>query len=147
MTSLRAKYIRDLTVRGRAQRTQRAYIRYVSELAGYYQRSPELISYEEVTNWFYHLIKERQLSASSVNVAVNAVRFLYGITLGRNTEALTTSVSHMKHPIRRAEVYARSELEAIYKRAEPAARSGILNDGLCLRATHLRSNGSENHRH
>jgi len=35
------------------------------------------------------LIKERQLSASSVNVAVNAVRFLYGITLGRNTEALT----------------------------------------------------------
>jgi site-specific recombinase XerD len=59
------------------------------------------------------LIKERQLSASSVNVAVNAVRFLYGITLGRNTEALTTSVPHMKHPIRRAEVYARSELEAI----------------------------------
>ena len=78
MTALRAKYIRDLTVRGRAQRTQRAYTRYVSELARYYQRSPELISYEEVTNWLYHLIKERQLSASSVNVAVNAVRFLYG---------------------------------------------------------------------
>src|SRR5712664_2490527 len=51
MTPLRAKYIRDLTVRGRAQRTQRAYTRYVSELARYYQRSPELISYEEVTNW------------------------------------------------------------------------------------------------
>ena len=85
MTPLRAKYIRDLTIRGRAQRTQRAYTRYVSELARYYQRSPELISYEEVTDWLYHLIKERQLSASSVNVAVNAVRFLYGITLGRNT--------------------------------------------------------------
>jgi integrase/recombinase XerD len=83
MTPLRAKYIRDLTVRGRAQRTQRAYTRYVSELALYYQRSPELISYEEVTNWLYHLIKERQVSASSVNVAVNAVRFFYGITLGR----------------------------------------------------------------
>ena len=113
MTPLRAKYIRDLTIRGRSRRTQRAYTRYVSELARYYQRSPEQISYEEVTNWLYHLIKERQLSASSVNVAVNAVRFLYGITLGRNTEALTASVPHMKHPIRRAEVYARSELEAI----------------------------------
>src|SRR5271166_3300985 len=55
MTPLRAKYIRDLTIRGRAQRTQRAYTRYVSELARYYQRSPELISYEEVTNWLYHL--------------------------------------------------------------------------------------------
>jgi hypothetical protein len=41
------------------------------------------------------------------------VRFLYGITLGRNTEALTASVPHMKHPIRRAEVYAHSEVEAI----------------------------------
>jgi hypothetical protein len=50
MTPLRAKYIRDLTIRGRAQRTQRAYTRYVSELARYYQRTPELISYEEVTN-------------------------------------------------------------------------------------------------
>jgi len=81
MTPLRAKYIRDLTIRGRSRRTQRAYTRYVSELARYYQRSPEQISYEEVTNWLYHLIKERQLSASSVNVAVNAVRFLYGATL------------------------------------------------------------------
>ena len=115
MTPLRAKYIRDLTIRGRARRTQRAYTRYVSELAHYYQRSPELISYEEVTNWLYHLIRERQLSASSVNVAVNAVRFLYGITLGRNTEALTASVPHMKHPIRRAEVYARN-----FARAFPA---------------------------
>ena len=85
MTELRAKYIRDLTVRGRAPRTQLAYTRFVAELARYYKRSPELISYEEVTDWLYHLIKERQLSASSVNVAVNAVRFLYGITLGRNT--------------------------------------------------------------
>src|SRR5271165_1179041 len=33
MTALRAKYIRDLTVRGRAQRTQRAYTRYVYPLA------------------------------------------------------------------------------------------------------------------
>ena len=113
MTSLRAKYIRDLTVRGRAQRTQRAYTRYVAELACYYKRSPEQISYEEVTTWLYHLIKERQLSASSINVAVNAVRFLYAITLGRDTEGLLRSVPHIKHATRRAEVYARSELEAI----------------------------------
>src|SRR5271169_1690545 len=132
MTPLRAKYIRDLTIRGRAQRTQRAYTRYVSELARYYQRSPELISYEEVTNWLYHLIKERQLSASSVNVAVNAVRFLYGITLGRNTEALTASVPHMKHPIRRAEVYARSELEAILSApSQPRDRAFLMTVYAC----------------
>ena len=56
---------------------EQAYTRYVRDLARYYRRSPELISYEEVTGWLYHLIKERQLSASSVNIAVSAVRFFY----------------------------------------------------------------------
>jgi hypothetical protein len=73
MTPLRAKYIRDLVIRGRSKHTQEAYTRYVRDLARYYRRSPELISYEEVTDWLYHLIKERQLSASSVNIAVSSL--------------------------------------------------------------------------
>src|SRR6201987_2267147 len=113
MTPLRAKYIRDLVIRGRSKNTQEAYTRYVRDLARYYRRSPELISYEEVTGWLYHLIKERQLAASSVNIAVSAVRFLYAVTLGRETLDLMASVPHMKRATRRAEVYARSEVEAI----------------------------------
>ena len=85
MTPLRAEFIRDLVIRGRSKNTQKAYTRCVCELACYYRRSPELISYEEVTGWLYHLIKERQLSASSVNIAVSAARFLYAATLGRET--------------------------------------------------------------
>ena len=113
MTPLRAKYIRELVIRGHSKNTQEAYTRYVCDLARYYRRSPELISYEEVTGWLYHLIKERQLSASSVNIAVSAVRFLYAVTLGRETVDLMASVPHMKRATRRAEVYARSEIEAI----------------------------------
>jgi integrase/recombinase XerD len=113
MTPLRAKYIRDLVIRGRSKHTQEAYIRYVCDLARYYRRSPELISYEEVTDWLFHLIRERLLSASSVNVAVSAVRFLYAVTLGREMVDLMASVPHMKRATQRAEVYARSEVEAI----------------------------------
>ena len=58
MTPLRAKYIRDLVIHGRSKHTQEAYTRYVCDLARYYRRSPELISYEQVTGWLYHLIKE-----------------------------------------------------------------------------------------
>jgi len=75
--------------------------RYVRDLARYYRRSPELISYEEVTGWLYHLIKERQLAASSINIAVSAVRFLYAVTLGRETLDLMASVPHMKRSTRR----------------------------------------------
>jgi len=99
--------------RCRAERTQEAYTRYVCDLARYYRRSPELISYEEVRDWLYHLIKERKQSTSSVNIVVNAVRFLYGVTLGRDTAELMASVPHTKCATRRAEVYARSEVEAI----------------------------------
>src|SRR6201987_6211266 len=113
MTPLRSKYIRDLVIRGRSKHTQEAYTRYVRDLARYYRRSPELISYEEVTDWVYHLITERLLSASSVNVVARAVRFLYAVTLGRETVDLMASVPHMKRATRRGEVYARSEVEAI----------------------------------
>src|SRR5258708_25928549 len=109
MTPLRAKYIRDLVIHGRSKNTQEAYTRYVCDLARYYRRSPELISYEEVTGWLYHLIQERQLSASSVNIAVSAVRFLYAATLGRETLDLMASVSDMKRATGRADI----EVEAI----------------------------------
>ncbi len=113
MTPLRAKYIGELVIRGRSKNTQEAYIRCVCDLARYYRRSPELISYEEVTVWLHHLIKERQLAASSVNIAVSAVLFLYAVTLGRERVDLMASVPHMKRATGRAEVYARSEVEAI----------------------------------
>src|SRR5258708_26880601 len=113
MTPLRAKFIRDLVIRGRSKNTQKAYTRCVCDLARYYRRSPELISYEEVTGWLPHLIKERQLAASSINIAVSAVRFLYAVTLGRERIDLMTSVPQMKRAIGPAEVYARGEVEAI----------------------------------
>src|ERR1700753_1852857 len=113
MTPLRAKNIGGLVIHGRSKNTQKAYTRCVCDLAHYYRRSPELISYEEVTGWLYHLIKERQLSASSVNIAVSAERFLYAVTLGRERVDLMASVPHMKRDTGPAEAYARSEVEAI----------------------------------
>ena len=144
MTSLRAKYIRDLAIRGRAARTQQSYTSYVADLARHYRRSPDQISYEEVADWLHYLIKERHQAASSVNIAVNAVRFLYSVTLGRDVEALLASVPRMKRNTRRAEVYARSELEAILSAPrQPRDRAflmAVYAGGLRLsEATHLKT--------
>jgi len=58
------------------------------------------------------------------------VRFLYAVTLGRETLDLMASVPHMKRP--RAEVYARSEVEAILtalrqplSQCDPTVANGI----------------------
>jgi integrase/recombinase XerD len=127
MTALRAKYIRDLAVRGRALRTQQSYTSYVADLAKFHDRSPELITYDEVVDWIHHLIGERRLSASSVNIAVNAVRFLYGVTLQRDVAVLMAGIPRMKRNTRRAEVYARSEIEAILTApAQPRDRAFLM---------------------
>jgi site-specific recombinase XerD len=113
MTELRRRYLRDLAIRGKAERTQESYTAYVADLARHYGRSPELISYEEVADWLYHLLHQRRLSPSSVNIAVNAVRFLYRVTLGRKVEELEARVPHCKRPTQRAQVYSVEEVEAI----------------------------------
>jgi integrase/recombinase XerD len=113
MTPLRAKYQRDMAVRGLAQRTQQSYTSYVADLARHFQRSPDLITYDEVVDWIHHLIRDRHLAPSSVNIAVNAVRFLYAVTLQRSVAELLAAIPRMKRNTRRAEVYAKSELEAL----------------------------------
>src|SRR5260370_1083953 len=113
MTPFRAKNNRDPGIHGRSKNTPESHKRDGCDLARHYLRSPQLISYGGGPGWVYHLIKERQLSASSVNIAVSAVRFLYAVTVGRETLDLMASIPHMKRATRRAEVYARSEVEAI----------------------------------
>src|SRR5262249_55314844 len=147
MTPLRAKYIRDLVIRGRSKHTQEAYTRYVRDLARYYRRSPELISYEEVTGWLYHLIKERQLSASSVNIAVSAVRFLYAVTLGRETLDLMASVPHMKRATRRAEVLRAQQGRSDHDCDQTATRPRAFAHGLSLRAANFGGHTAQDQRH
>jgi integrase/recombinase XerD len=144
MTALRAKYIRDLAIRGRALRTQESYTSYVADLARFHGRSPDQITYDEVVDWIHHLIRERHLAASSVNIAVNAVRFLYGVTLQRDVQALMAGIPRMKRNTRRAEAYARSEIEAILTApVQPRDRAFLMTvyaGGLRLsEATHLQT--------
>ena len=63
------------------------------------------------------------MSASSVDIAVNAVRFLYAVTLGRETFELTASVSDMKRATgRRGSLRTqrgRSDLDSAQATARP----------------------------
>jgi site-specific recombinase XerD len=113
MTTLRKRYIRDLAIRGKAERTQQSYTAYVADLAKYYRKSPDLLSYDQVADWLFHLINERKLAPSSVNIAVNAVRFLYGVTLGRDLTELFAKVPRVKRNTKRAHAYSVKEVEAI----------------------------------
>jgi integrase/recombinase XerD len=83
MTALRQRMLEDLTVRNYSPKTIKSYIAAVAAYAKFSQRSPDALGPEDVRRWLVYLTQEKELSPSSVNVAVCALRFFYRITLAR----------------------------------------------------------------
>lgn len=81
MTILRQRMIEEMQLRNFAPTTQRSYLHYVTEFAGYYGLSPERLDLEAVRQYQLYLLQERKLSPQSVNCFVSAVQFLYLVIL------------------------------------------------------------------
>lgn len=111
MTRLRSKMIDDLTVRGRAPATRRAYLHAVEGLAKQYRRSPDRISDEDVQAYLAHLVRDRHLCFSSMNVAVQGLRFFYYTTLGR--DRMQFSIPMARVPSKLPEVLSREEVQLL----------------------------------
>ena len=83
MTPLRRRMIEDMTLRNLAASTQESYVHHVVDFSQHFGRSPDLLGPKEVREYQLHLLTQRKLSPSTLTVAVCALRFLYGTTLGR----------------------------------------------------------------
>ena len=81
MTALRQRMIEDMRIRNLAPITQRVYLEQVARFARHFRKSPALLGPDDIRAYRLHLIEERQLAASSIVVAVSALRFLYKVTL------------------------------------------------------------------
>ena len=108
MSELRTRMIRDLTVRGLAPRTHKAYIAAVVRLAKHYRRSPDQITNDEVQTYLAYLIQERKLSWSTCSQAANAFRFLYHVTLGHPRTDFHVPLP--KQPQKLPEILSREEV-------------------------------------
>ena len=108
MSELRARMIRDMTVRGFARRTHTAYIAAVVRLAKHYRRAPDQLTNDEVQAYLAHLILERKLSWSTCSQAANAFRFLYHVTLGHPRTDFHVPLP--KQPQKLPEILSREEV-------------------------------------
>lgn len=113
MTTLRAQFIRELTLRGSSPRTIESYVDAVAALARHYGRSPDRIGEEEIKAYLFHLIQERGLSASTLNVAVSGLRFFYRVVAGRPIEQLLGTLPRVRRQVRRPRVYSVAEVERL----------------------------------
>src|SRR3954466_12641335 len=82
MNPLRRRMIEDVQVRNLSPVTQRCYVHAVAKFARHFNRSPDRLGLEEVRAYQIHLTTTG-ISWAGFNVAVCALRFLSGVTLGR----------------------------------------------------------------
>jgi integrase/recombinase XerD len=83
VTPLRQLMIEEMQIRNLAPHTQASYVQQISQFARHFGKSPELLGPAEIRAYQLHLARDRQLTASSILVAVAAIRFLYTIVLKR----------------------------------------------------------------
>jgi integrase/recombinase XerD len=83
MTPLRQRMIEEMQIRNLAPHTQRAYVEQVARFARHSGKSPELLGPDDIRAYQLYLVQEKRLAASSIVVAVSALRFLYNVVLKR----------------------------------------------------------------
>lgn len=111
MTELRKRMTEDMKLQRLMPRTQETYLGALRQLARHYRRSPDKLSDEEIRGYLLYLLDEKKRSASTVNVALNAIRFLFQRTLKRPLPVF--DVARLKQEKRLPVVLSRSEVRAL----------------------------------
>ena len=71
------KMTQTLQLNGKGERTQEAYVRTVRMLRQFYDKSPELISEEELQNYFLHRKNVNHWSPQTMRICYCGIRFFY----------------------------------------------------------------------
>ena len=83
MTPLRGRMMEDMRLAGLCESTQETYIRVVKHLAKFYNRSPDMLTEDEVAAYLRGLI-EKQVGRGTFKTARFGIQFLYQNTLQRD---------------------------------------------------------------
>jgi site-specific recombinase XerD len=131
-----------MRIRNLSQRTQETYIDQVARFARHFGHPPEQLGPAEIRTWQLHLVADKRLAASSVAVAVAALRFLYTVTLERSW-VVEDDIPHGRQPKKLPDVPSQTEVAALLNAVKSPKQRMILTvcyaAGLRVsEATHLK---------
>ena len=75
---------KELIVRKYSQRTIKLYIYHNREFLKFSKKNPHEMSNTDVRDYLYYLANDKGVSTSTLNTAINALKFYYGVVLKRN---------------------------------------------------------------
>lgn len=108
MSELRKRMHDAMLLRGFSERTRETYLRCVSALAKHYGRSPDTLDTAAIQAYLLHLITEKKLAYATVNQAVCAIRFLFGVVLGQREASFEIPMA--KVPTRLPQILTQNEV-------------------------------------
>ena len=137
MSKLRQAMIDALELRGRSDKTLESYVWWVVQLSRHYRKSPDLLSDQECQQYLLHLIRDRKLARSTVNQASCALRFFFGVVVGR--ESVRFTIPMARAPQKLPEILSRQEVARLLSCARQPTMYALLvcAYGLGLRASEL----------
>jgi len=126
--------LQDMQLHGFSRTTQQGYVRSIAKLAKYYHKSPDLISEDDLRQYFLDLTQKQKVSHSTATIDLCAIKFFFESTLHRPWPSLQLMrpPKHKKLPVvlSREEVYR--VLSAIRFPVYRACLSTIYSCGLRL---------------
>lgn len=84
MIELQKRMIECLQLRGLSERTQQSYVRAVRQLSEHYHKSPDLITEEELRQYFLYLKNVKHYARPTMTIAICGIRFCYQHALNRH---------------------------------------------------------------
>jgi integrase/recombinase XerD len=123
MTPLRQRFIDDLRIRNYAASTIEAYVAGVVRLVKHFGRSPDQLGPEDIRAFQIHLL-QRHVSWSQFNQTVCALRFFYGVTLGRPEQL--PYIPYGKRPKTLPSVLSPEEVARLIQAATPGRNRVLL---------------------
>ena len=112
MGEVRDRMEQDLFLRGVAANTRETYLRYAKQFVAFHRRDARALDTEDVRAWVMHLRRAGR-APRSINVALSALRFLFGVTLRRPEvmHSIRRVVEHDKQPA----ILSGSEVQRLLK--------------------------------
>jgi integrase/recombinase XerD len=121
MSPLRRRMIEDMTIRNLAPATQQSYVQAVAKFSLYFGKSPDRLGIEDVRAYQVYLTS-RGVAWASLNLTVCALRFFYGVTLGR--AEMPELIAYARSP-RRLPVVLSGEEVVRFLAAVPGLKSRV----------------------
>lgn len=132
--------LQDLQLRGMSQATQDNYLRAVRKISEHYEKPPDLITEDELREYFLYLKNVKNFSRSASTLAMCGIKFFYTYTLKRDWPTLTLVRAPHEHrlPVVLSQQEVRHLLNSIRIFRHRACLTTIYSCGLRLKeGTHL----------